>query len=227
MAEEPGDEAGDLADEGAADGAGAGVGADEAAREDVRWDGGGGRGGGEHDRAFLASLSRGIGRITISAGPPCHALEARPLLPLQSLPRMPHNPNRRNQRPVCCWLPQKHHQRSSFHPPIRGWLPQNHIQSNHALGHALPQIRDLQSRTPSAPAITNLETPGGWDSAATNRGREIHTNIKRMAAPIIIRSSSSHPPKRPVTVFASFLSSGSSCVRSFPFICLRAFTFIW
>jgi hypothetical protein len=70
---EPGDEARDLADAGAADGGGAGAGADEAAGEDARWDGGGGRGGGEHDRAFLASLSRGIDCTTMFGGPamPC------------------------------------------------------------------------------------------------------------------------------------------------------------
>jgi hypothetical protein len=32
-------------------------------------DGGGGRGGGEHDRAFLSSLSRGIDSITMFGGP--------------------------------------------------------------------------------------------------------------------------------------------------------------
>lgn len=32
-------------------------------------EGGGGRGGGEHGRAFLASLSRGIGSITMFGGP--------------------------------------------------------------------------------------------------------------------------------------------------------------
>jgi hypothetical protein len=46
--------------------------------------------------------------------------------------------------------------------------------------------------------------------------RSRHTNIKRMLAPLVLRSSSSHPLQCPLPVCVSSISSGESRVHPDP-----------